>query len=55
MNLFEEENQYLMNTYATLPIEISYGEGSYLFDKNNKKVLDTIKQIGENILETQLE
>ena len=28
MNLFEEENQYLMNTYATLPIEISYGEGS---------------------------
>ena len=44
MNLFEEENQYLMNTYATLPIEISYGEGSYLFDKNNNdlEIIDEI-------------
>lgn len=32
-----------------------YYTKSFIFDKNNKKVLDTIKQIGENILETQLE
>ena len=38
MTLFEEENKYLMNTYATLPIEIQYGKASYLFDKNNKKI-----------------
>ena len=50
MNLFEEENQYLMNTYATLPIEISYGEGSYLFDKNNKKYIDFTSGIGVNSL-----
>ena len=27
MNLFEQESKYLMNTYAPLPIEITYGEG----------------------------
>ena len=36
MTLFQQESKYLMNTYATLPIEIAYGQGSYLFDKNNK-------------------
>ena len=35
MTLFEQENKYLMNTYTPLPIEITYGQGSYLFDKNN--------------------
>ena len=39
-----------MNTYATLPIEISYGEGSYLFDKNNKKYIDFTSGIGVNSL-----
>ena len=46
MTLFEEENKYLMNTYATLPIEISY----YLFDKNNKKYIDFTSGIGVNSL-----
>lgn len=50
MPLFEEENKYLMNTYATLPIEISYGQGSYLFDKNNKKYIDFTSGIGVNSL-----
>ncbi|MDU2490585.1 MAG: aspartate aminotransferase family protein [Clostridium celatum] len=50
MTLFEEENKYLMNTYATLPIEISYGQGSYLFDKNNKKYIDFTSGIGVNSL-----
>ena len=39
MTLFQQESKYLMNTYATLPIEIAYGQGSYLFDKNNKKYI----------------
>lgn len=50
MTLFEKENKYLMNTYATLPIEISYGQGSYLFDKNNKKYIDFTSGIGVNSL-----
>lgn len=50
MTLFEEENKYLMNTYATLPIEIQYGKASYLFDKNNKKYIDFTSGIGVNSL-----
>lgn len=50
MTLFEEENKYLMNTYATLPIEIEYGQGSYLLDKNNKKYIDFTSGIGVNSL-----
>ena len=36
MTLLEQQKEYLMNTYATLPIEISHGEGSYLYDINDK-------------------
>ena len=50
MTLFEQESKYLMNTYATLPIEISYGQGSYLFDKNNNKYIDFTSGIGVNSL-----
>lgn len=50
MTLFEQENMYLMNTYSTLPIEISYGNGSCLFDKNDKKYIDFTSGIGVNSL-----
>lgn len=50
MTLFEQENKYLMNTYNALPIEISYGQGSYLFDKNNNKYIDFTSGIGVNSL-----
>lgn len=50
MTLFEQGNEYLMNTYAALPIEITHGEGSYLFDKNNKKYIDFTSGIGVNSL-----
>ena len=50
MNLFEQESKYLMNTYTPLPIEITYGKGSYLFDKNNKKYIDFTSGIGVNSL-----
>lgn len=50
MTLFEKENEHLMNTYSTLPIEISYGKESYLFDTNNKKYIDFTSGIGVNSL-----
>ena len=42
MTLFQQESKYLMNTYATLPIEIAYGQGSYLFDKIIKNILNQL-------------
>ena len=50
MTLLEQEKEYLMNTYTTLPIEISHGEGSYLYDINNKKYIDFTSGIGVNSL-----
>ena len=46
MNLFEKANECLMHTYAPLPIIITHGEGSCLFDKNNKKYIDFTSGIG---------
>lgn len=50
MSLFEKEKQYLMNTYSPLPVDFSYGKGSYLFDKNDKKYIDLTSGIGVNSL-----
>ena len=50
MTLLEQQKEYLMNTYATLPIEISHGEGSYLYDINDKKYIDFTSGIGVNSL-----
>ena len=46
MNLFEKANECLMHTYVPLPIIITYGEGSCLFDENNKKYIDFTSGIG---------
>ena len=46
MNLFEKANECLMHTYAPLPIIITHGEGSCLFDENNKKYIDFTSGIG---------
>ena len=48
MNLFEKANECLMHTYAPLPIIITHGEGSCLFDENNKKYIDFTSGIGVN-------
>ena len=50
MNLIEESNKYLMNTYSPIPISFTYGSGSYLFDSNNKKYIDFTSGIGVNSL-----
>lgn len=46
MNLFEKANKCLMHTYTPLPIVITHGEGSCLFDENNKKYIDFTSGIG---------
>ena len=46
MNLFEKANECLMHTYVPLPIIITNGEGSCLFDENNKKYIDFTSGIG---------
>ena len=46
MNLFEKANECLMHTYVPLPIIITHGEGSCLFDENNKKYIDFTSGIG---------
>lgn len=46
MNLFEKANECLMHTYVPLPIIITHGQGSCLFDENNKKYIDFTSGIG---------
>lgn len=46
MNLFEKANECLMHTYVPLPIIITHGEDSCLFDENNKKYIDFTSGIG---------
>lgn len=46
----EKEAELFFHTYARLPIEISHGEGNYLFSKDGRKFLDLIAGIGVNAL-----
>ncbi len=46
----ERENELFFHTYARLPIEISHGDGNYLFAKDGRKFLDMIAGIGVNAL-----
>ena len=50
MDLFETAKNTLMNTYAPLSINISYGKGACLYDINNKKYIDFTSGIGVNSL-----
>ncbi len=46
----ERESELFFHTYSRLPIEISHGEGNYLFAKDGRKFLDMIAGIGVNAL-----
>jgi len=46
----ERERELFFHTYARLPIEISHGEGNYLFAKDGRQYLDMIAGIGVNAL-----
>ena len=55
MDLFEKANECLMHTYAPLPIVITHGEGSCLFDENNKKYIDFTSGIGLTLVKYLVE
>ncbi len=50
MNIREKEEKYFFKTYNRLPIEISHGEGMYLFSKDGKKYLDMFGGLAVNAL-----
>lgn len=41
---------HLMNNYSRLPIAFTHGQGSYLFDEQNKRYLDALAGIAVNTL-----
>jgi predicted acetylornithine/succinylornithine family transaminase len=50
LDLFEKEKEYFIHTYNRIPVEISYGEGVYLFDKKGNRYLDFFSGLGVNAL-----
>jgi len=42
------EKKYLMQVYSRMPLVVSHGAGSYLFDKDGKKYLDLVGAIATN-------
>ena len=49
-NIFHREEEYLLHTYKRIPIEISHGEGVYLFTTDGKKYLDFFSGLAVNAL-----
>lgn len=48
--LKDKEQELFFHTYARLPLEISHGEGVYLYTKDGRRWLDMISGIGVNAL-----
>lgn len=48
--MFNEESNCIMNTYSYLPVNLTYGDGCYVFDDNNNKYIDFTSGIGVNCL-----
>ncbi len=49
-SIFDNEEDYLLQTYKRIPIEISHGEGVYLFSVDGKKYLDFFSGLAVNAL-----
>lgn len=49
-NIFNKEKEIFLNTYKRIPIEIAYGEGVHLIDKNGKRYLDFFAGLAVNSL-----
>lgn len=49
MSLAHLDKKYIANTYNRFPIEVSYGKGAILCDKNGKEYIDLGSGIGVNI------
>ncbi len=50
MNIKDKENQYLLQTYKRLPIEVDHADGVYIYGKDGKKYLDFFGGIAVNAL-----
>jgi predicted acetylornithine/succinylornithine family transaminase len=50
IDLFEKEKEYFIHTYNRIPVDISHGEGVYLFDKKGNRYLDFFSGLGVNAL-----
>jgi acetylornithine/N-succinyldiaminopimelate aminotransferase len=49
-DIFEKEEEFLLQTYKRIPIKISYGEGVYIFTEDGKKYLDFFSGLAVNAL-----
>lgn len=49
-NIFNKEKKIFLNTYKRIPIEVAYGEGIHLIDKNGKRYLDFFAGLAVNSL-----
>jgi acetylornithine aminotransferase len=49
-NIFKTEAEFLLPTYKRIPIEISHGDGIYLYCKDGKKYLDFFSGLAVNAL-----
>lgn len=50
MKILTKEKELFLNTYNRIPIDISHGEGVYLYDKIGKRYLDFFSGLGVNAL-----
>ncbi|NNG27793.1 MAG: acetylornithine/succinylornithine family transaminase [Ignavibacteriaceae bacterium] len=50
LHLLEKEKKYFLNTYSRIPLEVTHGEGVYLFTSDGKKYLDFFSGLGVNAL-----
>jgi len=48
--LNDMDSKYILNTYQRMPVEISHGEGSFVFDVLGNKYLDMFGGIAVNLL-----
>ena len=49
-SILEKEKEFFLQTYKRIPVDISHGEGVYLYDKNGKKYLDFFAGLAVNAL-----
>ena len=50
MILLEKEKELFLHTYKRIPIDVDYGKGVFLFDKDGKKYLDFFSGLAVNAL-----
>jgi predicted acetylornithine/succinylornithine family transaminase len=49
-SILEKEKEFFLQTYKRIPVDISHGEGVYLYDKKGNKYLDFFSGLAVNAL-----